>query len=471
MTAITRRRMLLAAAGTLAGVPLARAAAHGPESESEAFLRAVREGDAERVDAMLAADSGLAASADGEGRTALVLAFLAGERGIAARLLAEELELDVVESALAEDWERFERLAAADRAGLDAAHPIGGTVLWGAARTGTPELYRLRYEGCDPDGNPPGSSGLTPARAAVDCPDAVGAYVTLVDLLGNGSDPNAPQRGGDSVLHAAVRRRDERLVGLALRKHADPDARDARGRTPLGLARELEWGPGVRLLEGQAGVARDHRSSRYAYDWNREPVRPLDLADVPRMRQSLVTGSSHAKLEVVRGLLAEDPRLVWSVSADAELAIEACGHTGNRAIIRLHLDHGAPLSLPTALSLGELDFARFLLADDPLRIHERGPHDFAVLWYAAIGGGSVEAAELLLEAGAPVDQESLGVTCLHWAAMRGQLDLVSCLAERGADLERVGYKFDRAGQTPLALARAKGRDEAVRRLQDLGARA
>ena len=50
------------------------------------------------------------------------------------------------------------------------------------------------------------------------------------------------------------------------------------------------------------------------------------------------------------------------------------------------------------------------------------------MWYPAIGGGSVEAAELLLEYGTPVDQESLGNTGLHWAALRGHLDLTRFLA-------------------------------------------
>jgi len=70
----------------------------------------------------------------------------------------------------------------------------------------------------------------------------------------------------------------------------------------------------------------------------------------------------------------------------------------------------------------------------------------------------------------PLDQESLGNNCLHWAAMRGQLDLIRFLAERDADLEAVGYKFDAAGQTPLALAGAREQDAGARLLRDLGAR-
>jgi ankyrin repeat protein len=136
----------------------------------------------------------------------------------------------------------------------------------------------------------------------------------------------------------------------------------------------------------------------------------------------------------------------------------------------MHLDHGAPLSLPTAISLGDLDHARWLLDQDPLLVHERGPHDFPLMWYPAIGGGSVEAAELLLERGAPLEQESGGETALHWAALRGRADLVRYLVERGADTEALGYRQDRAGRTPFGLALANRREDAAAVLRELGAR-
>ena len=199
-------------------------------------------------------------------------------------------------------------------------------------------------------------------------------------------------------------------------------------------------------------------------------MRP-DISDVSRDRQSAVTGNSHVRLEVVRGLLEEDPRLVFSISTDEELAIEACAHTGVRPIIRLHLDHGAPYSLPTAVSNGDIAHARFLLDDDPLRVHERGADDFAVLWYAAMGGDEVELAELLIDRGTPVDQESIGTTALHWCARRGRRELARFLIERGADPNAVGYRWDRAGQTPLQVALADGRDEGAAVLRYAGARA
>lgn len=287
---------------------------------------------------------------------------------------------------------------------MNAAHPIGGSPLYASGLTGGGEQFRLRSLGCDSNGRPEGGSGRTPARAAMDCRDPLGAWLAGADLL---------------------------------RSHAT--------------------------------IARDHRASQFAFNASREPFELLAIDDIPRQQQSQVTGLSHFNRKRVQELLADEPRLIHSISTDAELAIEACGHTGNRDIIRMHLDQGAPLSLPTAISVGDLDHARWLLEQDSRLIHERGPHDFAVMWYPAIGGGSVEAAELLLSHGAALEQESGVETALHLAAMRGHLELIRFLVEQGADIEAIGYRQDRAGRTPLQLALARNREDAARLLRELGA--
>jgi hypothetical protein len=46
---------------------------------------------------------------------------------------------------------------------------------------------------------------------------------------------------------------------------------------------------------------------------------------------------------------------------------------------------------------------------------------------------------------------------------------VRFLAERGAELDAVGYKWNREGETPLAIARAEGHADVVKLLEDLGA--
>ena len=75
-------------------------------------------------------------------------------------------------------------------------------------------------------------------------------------------------------------------------------------------------------------------------------------------------------------------------------------------------------------------------------------------------------AELLAGYGVAVDQETMGTTTLHWCVRRRDHDLAQWLVEHGADPEAVGYKWNRAGKTPLALAEAAGHKKMTALLRD-----
>jgi ankyrin repeat protein len=138
--------------------------------------------------------------------------------------------------------------------------------------------------------------------------------------------------------------------------------------------------------------------------------------------------------------------------------------------MRYHLDHGAPFSLPTAASMGDLAMMRFLLDRDPLLVHERGAHDFAPMHYAAIGGGGVEVAALLHERGAEIDQETVGLTALHCSVAHHLPDLTAWLIDKGADVGAVSFKWDPRGETALQIALAEGAERQVELLRGAGAR-
>lgn len=433
------------------------------------FLAAVRAGDLERVRRLLADDATLARAKDAAGRSAYVLAHVHGHLPVAGLLREAGLDLDVVECVLAEDWQRFEQLTKAEPELLQRAHPIGGTPLYAAALGGSNDGWRLRALGCSSETAPAGGTGFTPARGAMTSPRPSWALRGLTDLLGNGADVNARQRGGSTVLHGAVQRRDATLVRLAIRKGADAAAMDEAGRTAKMLAEELDWADGVRLLAEVHRLPRDNRSSRLALDANRQPVRRPSLTDVPQSMQNQVTGASHANLEKLRTLVAADKRLVFSFSTEDELAIEACAHVQNREIIRFHLDLGAPLSLPTAVALRDLASVRAWLAHDATLVHERGAHDFPVSWFA-VGGGALEIVELLAKHAIPIDQESRGTTALHRCASEDDVELAHWLLQHGAEKEAVGYFWNREGQTPLQVAMAGDNTRVATLLRDAGAR-
>ena len=432
------------------------------------FLRAVREGDLPAVLAMLDADATLASEKDDSGRSAYILARLGGHRDVASALFERGIELDIAEAVLAGDWDRVDELAADNPAIMNEAHPIGGNPLYASAIGGGVRMFHIRKLGADSNGRPEGGSGFTPARAAMNCADPLDAWLGAIDVLSNGGDVNAPQAGGDTVLHGAVRARDQRLVRLAMRKGADLSARDIAGRTATDLAGGLAWAAGAELLSRHAEVPRDNRGSRLAFTADRVPFSLQNIDDVPRDLQGETTSMSHFNVPRVRELLAREPRLIHSFSTDAELAIEACGHTGQRDIIRMHLELGAPLSLPTAISLGDLEHARWLLERDPTLIHERGPHDFPLMWYPAIGGDSVEALELLLEFGADIEQDSAGETLLHRAAARNRSALVHRLLQQGGDTTAVGYRQFRDGRTPHSVAVARKSEDVLAVFREFG---
>jgi ankyrin repeat protein len=246
-------------------------------------------------------------------------------------------------------------------------------------------------------------------------------------------------------------------------------ALDHRGTSALQLAERHGHEEAAGLLRHPGRVPHDDMTLRYAYDASGAPVAWPDLSDLSLADMQAVTGPSHRDFDTVRERVGDDSRRSFARSSQDELAIEAAAHTGAAEIARYHLDHGVPQSLVTSISIGDLDRARRLLAIHPNAIHERGPHDFAPMFYPAIAGGSVEAAELLLDAGCDVDQESQGTTGLHWAAAQGHLDLARLLVERGATIDAIGYNVDREGRTPLQSAQASGRDAMVRLLRDLGA--
>ncbi len=437
---------------------------------TDPFLAAVIAGDLERVRALLADDPKLATCRDDRDRSAFVLAFVHGHLDVAEAIQDTGIELDTIEAVLAADWDRFAACVEADREDLTRAHPIGGTPLHAAALSGCTSNWRLRSAGCEPDAIPAGGNGFTAARTAMDAAHPHWARIALADLCSNGADVNAAQRGGSSVLHGAVRHRDEKLVRLAVRKGADVTAKDAEGRTAADLATASGWAAGAKLLGNHATLPRDNRASRFALDANREPIEFPDMSAVPQELQSRVTGNSHFRLPVVRDLLKQNPQLTFSISTDDELAIEASAHIGSRDIIRLHLDHGAPLSLPTAVSLGDLESVKFWLDRDPTLVHERGAHDFPPLFFAVFGEGSVEMAELLLARGTPIDQDSAGHTALHWCVKRREHDLAAFLLENGADSEPVGHLWERAGETPLQVARAADDQKMIAVLEGAGAR-
>lgn len=470
----TRRDFLkLTAAGAAGLFPATATLRAAAGDESEAFLAAVVEGDLARVRGLLDAAPGLLRATDPLGRSAFALAHLHGHVGVGEHLASRGYAPDLHEAALAGDWERFDTLAAADPAAVRGDHPIGGTVMFAAAIGGAgADMWRPYAVAGDPDEVPRGVEGVSPVQAALGFRDLATAEVTAAMLLGNDADPNPPHRGDDPPLHIAARRGSTELVEMLIRLGAAVDARDREGRSPREAAESAGQEATAALLAGHAEIPRTHSSSRTAYDASGGPYAAPEIGDIPLADRMRFVGQSHGNPDFVRDAVSAEGRLAHSVATTGEICVEACAHTGRREIVEVLLDRGAPYSLPTAVMRDDRRRVAELLDEDPLRIHERGAHDFALLWYPVIGRCGVEAVELLLARGAEVErQHHLGTTALHWACLRGELEIAELLIAHGADVHRRGRKFDPAGETPLDCARKNDHQEVARMLVARGATA
>lgn len=437
-----------------------------------AFLAAVRAGNMDEVARRLQAAPALLQATDETGRSAYALAHLAGHRDVGDLLIAQGYVSDAHEAALANDWERFTALTNADASSVNRGHPIGGTTMYAAAAGGAgAEIWRVYAVLGLPNAVAPDGGGATPLQAALRYRDLETAEITAATLLGNDADPNPANRADDPPLHIAAERGSAELVEMLIRRGADVAATNRDGLTPGAAAERAGHRAVATMLARHRQIPRTHSSSRTAYDVNGSRYMPPDVTDIPFVERRAFVGQSHGNLDFVTTEATAEPRLVHSVATTSEICVEAGAHTGRKAVVEFLLEHGAPYSLPTAVMRNDRRRVEQLLDEDPERVHERGAHDFALLWYPVIGECPPDMMELLLSRGAEVEQQHyLGTTALHWACQRGQIDTVALLIEHGADVNRRGRKFDPAGATPLESARASGEDDVARLLIQRGAK-
>ena len=121
----------------------------------------------------------------------------------------------------------------------------------------------------------------------------------------------------------------------------------------------------------------------------------------PAQVQSFVA-NAHGDLDVVRSLLADEPRLVnaawdWG-GGDWETGLGAAAHMGRRQIALLLLEYGARLDLFVAAMLGYFDIVSAVLSEFPEMRDALGPHGIPLVEHARAGGADARAVLELLEA-------------------------------------------------------------------------
>ena len=177
----------------------------------------------------------------------------------------------------------------------------------------------------------------------------------------------------------------------------------------------------------------------------------------PELSQDLVGAfvqAAHFSLAKVQALHQHYPALLnarWEKYN--ELAIEAAGHMGQRAIAEYLLTHGAPFQIFVAASLGNTQAVARFLHDDPSLANAPGIHGISLCYHAALSG-NLEVLELIDQAGGHEGVDE----AVHAATRFGHTPVVAWLLEHGATNLTI-RNFEE--KTPLQVALDKGYQEIV----------
>jgi ankyrin repeat protein len=265
--------------------------------------------------------------------------------------------------------------------------------------------------------------------------------------------------------------------------------------------------PQAKLATSLLAVARDHGFS----SWRalKAKIEQRQAKNAALFFEACAKGD----VEVLRGLLANDPSLVRVGHPNTRnpgwTGLHAAAQRGHVEAVRLLLEHGADpnareagdntYALHWAAAQGHLETVRALL-DAGGDVHGFGDvHELDVIGWATFfrtpGGSPWDVVSLLLERGARhhifsaiaagdpdliqqlVEQNpevldrrmsrfEQGQTPLHFAMSRNRYDILDVLIELGADVEAE----DRNGHTALEVAMLRGDREAMSRLHAAGAK-
>jgi ankyrin repeat protein len=223
------------------------------------FFRAVTEGDAPKVTALLGIDSSLASAVDERGVSALLKAVYYGKQPVVDVLLARGIPLNIFEASATGRTARVQELFQQDKALLnayssDGFYPLGLAVFFAHKET----AEALLQAGADVNQVAKNTMKVAPLHAA-----AASKQLELAGrLLEMGADVNARQEAGLTPLHEVAANGQIEFARLLIAHGAEVNAKTDDGRTPLTFAIAAGQQEMANLLREHGGIKPGNKIKR-----------------------------------------------------------------------------------------------------------------------------------------------------------------------------------------------------------------
>jgi uncharacterized protein len=176
---------------------------------------------------------------------------------------------------------------------------------------------------------------------------------------------------------------------------------------------------------------------------------------------TLIDAVKQGDLGRVTAIVDAAPSLASARMPDGESPVMAALYRGHHQVVEALFRSGAEADVFSAAATGRVDDLRRLLSD-PAAVHSFAYDGWTPLHLAAFFG-QVEAARVLLEAGADVNavsNNSLTNTPLHAATAGKHTNVALLLLDRGADTG----SLDAGNYTPLQIATQNQLETVVARM-------
>ena len=175
----------------------------------------------------------------------------------------------------------------------------------------------------------------------------------------------------------------------------------------------------------------------------------------------------------VKQLLEQNPRLIAARDPLGNTALILAVNSGHDEVAELLLAAGVQVDIYEAASIGRTELVAQLMSDDPSLLDSYSPEGFTALALAA-HFGHVETLQFLISRGGnlnAVSKNAMNVTPLHAALFGRRVEAAKVLIAAGADVRprRGGTGWPRAGWTALHYCAGFGFIELVEPLIDRGA--